>query len=125
MSYSFETDSKRCKTEKDYEKSLVTHLRTELPGISVTPQYARGRIKADLLVGEKVIVEIKKDMKSTGNCQRLVGQLSEYAGWEGRVVILLVGETDPDLKMSVDKAICKLNNDNWGVAEKITLLLKT
>ncbi len=74
-------EPRRCNTEKEYEKSLAAHLRQELPGISVTPQYAKGRIKADLLVGEKVIVEIKRDMKSTSNCHRLVGQLSEYVEW--------------------------------------------
>jgi hypothetical protein len=116
-------EPKRCKTEKDYEKSLVAHLRAELAGIAVTPQYAKGRIKCDLVVGEKVIVEIKKDMKSTGNCQRLVGQLSEYADWDGRVVVLLVGETDPDLRMNIEKAIHRLNGGTFG-DEKTKLFVK-
>jgi len=110
-----------CKTEKDCEKSLIAFLRAELPGVTITPQYANGRMKADLLVGGKVFVEIKKDLKTTSACQRLVGQLSEYSEWKGRILVLLVGETDPDLKMSLDKTISKLNVD---LEPKFTLFVK-
>lgn len=116
-------EPKKCKTEKDYEKSLIAHLRAQLPGITVTPQYAKGRIRADLVIGEKVIVEIKKDLQTTGNYQRLVGQLSDYTDWEGRIVVLLVGTGDPDIKSSLDKAVYKLNGGFFGDG-RITVLEK-
>ena len=56
---------RKCVTEKDYEQSLLKFLNKEIPEIKVTPQYAIGRTKADLLIGDRVIVEIKKDLTST------------------------------------------------------------
>ena len=96
---------RKCRYEKDYEQSLSRFLNKEIPDIKVTPQYAIGRTKADLLIGEKVIVEIKKYLMSTAQYDRLVGQLTRYKDWNGSVVILLVGKTDPDLKKDLTKFI--------------------
>jgi len=96
---------RKCYSEKDYEQSLSRFLNREMPDIKVTPQYAIGRTKADLLIGEKVIVEIKKDLVSTAQYDRLVGQLTRYKDWNGSVVVLLVGETDPDLSKDLTKFV--------------------
>jgi len=98
-------EPKNCKTEKDYEKSLVNFVRSELPDIEVTPQFSFGRTKADLVIGRKVIVEIKTNLNSTAAFQRLIGQLHDYAEWEGRTIVLLTGTTCPDLKMRIHKAV--------------------
>jgi hypothetical protein len=90
-----------CKTEKDYENSLYTYLHSALKDIQITKQYAVGRTKADLMVGERIIVELKKDLSTTAQYQRLIGQITEYKGWKGAVVVLLVGKTDPNLKKEV------------------------
>jgi len=107
-------EPKNCKTEKDYEKSLVTFIRSELPDIEVTPQFAFGRAKADLVIGRKVIVEIKTNLNSTGSCQRLIGQLHDYSEWEGQIIVLLTGTTCPDLKMKIEKAINDINAKHNG-----------
>ena len=88
----------KCKTEKAYEKSLYSFLHKKLEDIQITRQYARGRIRADLVVGDKVIIELKNNLNSTTKYQRLIGQISEYKEWEGHIIILLTGETDPNLK---------------------------
>lgn len=88
---------KGCETEKDYERSLYNHLHDNLSDVQVTKQYARGRIRADLVVGEKVIIEIKNNLQSTGAYQRLVGQLTSYADWDGFVLVVLCGKTDKNL----------------------------
>lgn len=93
----------RCKTEKDYERSLYDYLHQQFGDLQVTKQHAQGRIRADLCVAGKVIVELKNDLDTTGKYQRLVGQLAEYKQWDGRVVVLLTGTTDPNLRKQLDR----------------------
>jgi len=89
---------RKCENEKDFENSLYSFLHKHFEDVQITKQYAVGRTKADLNVGGKVIIEIKKDLQSTAQYDRLIGQLEEYKKWKGSIVILLTGETDPNLK---------------------------
>ena len=73
-----------CKTEKDFELSLYKFLHDELGDTQITKQYARGRIRADLVVADKVIIELKFNLDSTGKFQRLVGQLTAYGEWDAK-----------------------------------------
>ena len=52
---------------------------------------ARRAHAADLMIGKKVIIELKHNLNSTAKLQRLIGQLGQYEGWDGRVV----GLTNP------------------------------
>src|SRR5437867_13335352 len=81
----------KCSVEKDFERSLYSFLHAELGDLQITKQYAQGRIRADLMIANKVIVELKHNLDTTAKYQRLVGQLAEYKEWEGRIVILLTG----------------------------------
>jgi len=103
----------RCKTEKGYEKSLYSFLHKRLEDIQITKQYARGRIRADLLVGDKVIVEIKNNFNTTTKYQRLIGQITEYKEWEGEIIIVLMGKTDPNLRKGLENYAEK-EEDGWG-----------
>ena len=69
---------RRCATEKDYEKSLYKFLHEKFEEIQITKQYARGRIRADIVVGDKIIVELKNNLNTTNKYQRLLGQLAQY-----------------------------------------------
>ncbi len=89
---------RRCKAEKDYEKSLYDFLHRELGQVQVTKQFAKGRIRADLMVGDKVIIELKHNFDSTAKYQRLIGQLEEYKNWDGCVLIVLTGKSDQHLR---------------------------
>jgi len=42
-------------------------------------QYASGRVKGDIAVDGNILIEIKDGLKSTGQLQRLLGQLELYA----------------------------------------------
>jgi hypothetical protein len=97
----------RCKTEKDYERSLYTFLHKSLDGIQVTKQFANGRVRADLVVGNKVMIELKVNLDSTGTYQRLIGQLEDYQDWKGDIVIVLLGRTDPNLRKKLDGQVAK------------------
>jgi hypothetical protein len=89
---------RNCETEKDYENSLASFLHKELEDHQITPQYAKGRFHADLVIDDRLIIEIKYNLNTTAKYQRLLGQLAEYKEWPGQVVLLLVGKTDPNLR---------------------------
>jgi hypothetical protein len=98
---------KKCNSEKDFEKSLYNFLHNKLTNIQITKQYALGRIKADIVVDNNIIIEIKFNLNSRNNYQRLIGQLIEYKQWEGTVIVLLIGKTDQnfikDLKIFIQR----------------------
>ena len=91
-----------CKTEKGYEKSLYNYLHDKLKDIQVTKQFAKGRIRADLVVGDKVIIELKNNLDSTSKYQRLIGQISEYKEWDGFIILVLTGNRDKNLRKELD-----------------------
>jgi len=113
---------RKCNTEKDYEKSLYRFLHNKLEDIQVTKQFARGRVRADLVIGDDVIVELKNNLKTTNRYQRLVGQITVYKEWDGQIIIVLVGETDPNLYKEVMKH-AESHNDGIG-GEKIIVIKK-
>lgn len=87
-----------CESEADYENSLYEFLHEHFDDVQITRQYGIGRSRADLNVGNKVLVEIKKDLKIKTHYDRLIGQLGDYMKWTGATIILLVGTADPNLK---------------------------
>ena len=117
-----------CKTEKDYENSLSSKLRENFPGFQITKQYAKGRIRADLLIDDKVIVEIKHNLYSTAEYLRLIGQLIVYNhDWPGRVLLLLTGKPDPSLVKDLERIIKKEGLDSGLLLMergKVTVLKK-
>lgn len=119
-----EWSPKGCRTEKDFEKDLYAFLHDTLPGIQVTKQHSRGRFAADIVVGERVIVEMKLNLDSTSKLQRLFGQLDLYAKWEGRVVVLLLGETEPNLRKELKARLAEMNEHDWDVDDRFTLVEK-
>ena len=102
---------RKCKAEREYEKSLYMFLHKRLEDIQITKQYARGRIRADLVVGDKVIVELKNNLNTTAKYQKLIGQITEYKKWDGQIIIVLTGDTDLNLHKELTKYIEKDNDD--------------
>jgi hypothetical protein len=113
-----------CKDEKSYEKSLYVYLHEAFGDTQITKQFAQGRIRADLKVGKNVIVELKHNLDSTAKLQRLLGQLSQYEDWDGRVLVLLTGETDPNLRKELKEFIRKRGWDDSFAGEKVTVAEK-
>jgi hypothetical protein len=90
-----------CRTEKDYERSLEGRLRSELKDRKVQPQYGSARQRVDIVVGNKVPIEIKKDLVTTAKLQQTLGQLDQYIeSWE-KVFLVLCGNTPPDILASL------------------------
>ena len=92
-----------CRTEKDYERSLVKKLREELVNETITPQYGSGRTRVDIMVHDKVPIEVKKDLTSTAAFQRTIGQLDAYFKTYGGVILVLCGSVSPDFLKELQK----------------------
>jgi hypothetical protein len=105
---------RKCKTEKDFEVSLHKHLEKNLPHSNVIKQYAAGRVKGDIVIDDKVLIEIKDSLESTGQLQRLLGQLDIYhTQWRGpkEVVVLICGDTQRDLMKTLNLKIESLKKE--------------
>ncbi len=92
-----------CDTEKEYETSLYGFLHKKFPDIQVTKQFARGRIRADIVVGDEIIIELKNNLNATAKYQRLMGQLQAYEEWGGKILVILTGDTDPNLRKQLEE----------------------
>jgi hypothetical protein len=111
-----------CKTEKDLERSLHKHLEKNFPDLDVQMQYASGRVKGDICVDHKVLIELKDSMKSTGQLQRLMGQLDLYASqWKKEVIVVICGDSQRDLVKAVTTKIKSL--EPVGFFEEQTIFL--
>ena len=94
---------RECKTEKDYENSLVKKLEKELVNQRIQQQYGSGRQRVDIMVHGKVPIEIKKDLKSTATLQRTIGQLNQYLKDWSAIILVLCGDVSGDLFKDLKK----------------------
>ena len=116
-----------CKTEKDLERSLHKHLEKNLEDADVIPQYAAGRVKGDIVVDSNVLIELKDSLKSTGQLQRLLGQLDIYAAqWKGAVIVVISGDSQRDLVKVLTTKVASLNPHGFAIfeEEKFFLVLR-
>ena len=51
------------------------------------------------------MIELKYALSSTGEYQRLVGQLVDYKDWGKQFILVLAGETEPNLFKQLDKEL--------------------
>jgi len=116
---------RNCKNEKDHENSLSAFLRKKLPEIQITPQYARGRFRADLKIGKDIVIEIKHNLDSTAKYERLLGQVVINSEWEGVIILLLVGNTNPNLKKQLISDLKRLGLYNsWSASDDKVLVIE-
>ena len=113
-----------CKTEKDYENSLYDFLHRELPDIQITKQFAKGRVRADILISDNVVLELKNDLDSTAKYQRLLGQLAELKEWKGKIIVLLCGNTDKNLAKALRTHVKDWMGDLFIVDSKVAVIEK-
>src|SRR6185437_5098451 len=103
-----------CKTEKDFELSLHKHLEKSLPKADVIKQYAAGRVKGDIVIDGDVLIELKDSLESTGQLQRLLGQLDIYhTQWKGKVIVLICGDVQRDLIKTLNLKVEALKKDEF------------
>lgn len=108
---------RECKTEKQFEKSLAEFLRKECPKYKVQQQYGVGRDKIDIVVQDKVAIEIKNKFKTKSEFQRLIGQIEYYSKNFEKLFIVICGDADHDLLREVKKYV-ETKND-WEEVIKV------
>jgi len=106
-------------SEAAIEESLHAHLTKHLRGLDIRRQFPHDRVRADILINEEVAIEIKLDLVTAAEFHRLIGQLDCYARWGVRMVVLLVGQVDPDLKARVEERLLK----DWSDEDEARVVL--
>jgi hypothetical protein len=101
--------SKRFRSEEGYRDDLEEYLRTVLKDYIIRPE-GRNRM-VDIVVqgpgllglGGTVGIEIKADLQSKSEKDRLIGQLENDIQYFRQVICVLCGDTDPRLKTEIHK----------------------
>lgn len=83
---------RNCKTEKDFERSLSSLLSQKLKKQNIETQYGAGKQRINIVVDQKVPIEIKNNLNTTACLQRTVGQLDFHLKKWDRVILVLCGE---------------------------------
>lgn len=84
--------------ENKYRNDLVTFLRKQefdwYGEVIITKEDGRGL--CDIAINQEVGIELKKDLKSKSQIDRLSGQIIDYKRQYDNLIILLVGKTNED-----------------------------
>jgi hypothetical protein len=90
-------------TEADYQLALKRHLERKLPGVSIEREKRVGPSRshgiADFLIGDAVILELKKGFRKSAEIDRAMGQMDKYAvGHPDKPALLVIFEAvDADI----------------------------
>jgi hypothetical protein len=98
-------EPKDCKTEKDYEQSLLIELKKNLAGIKIQSQYGSGSQRVDIVVDDKIPIELKKDLRTSSVLHITIGQLERYLQkWETIFLVLCGSISSENLQSLSDYA---------------------
>jgi hypothetical protein len=91
-------------TELKYRDSLAAFFRERLDGSTVETEYRHNGTTTDiflkqsgLLFSTEVFVEMKRNLHSKTELDRLVGQIERLNPKKNHIIVLLCGETNPAL----------------------------
>lgn len=93
------------KTESEYSDALAEYLRVRLPeDARVEREYRHEGTTCDLyvrysglLASDSVLFEVKRSLRRKSDYDRLVGQIEGLRPKKNKVMVVLVGDTDPAL----------------------------
>ena len=89
--------------ERDHEAGLFAWLRQALPDVPMTTQHGLAKGRADIVIEDSHVIELKLGFTDVLEFDRCIGQLERYRQrWvnkdRGPVYLVIVGESDPDLR---------------------------
>lgn len=103
-------------SEKTYEQELQAWLNSKLPDVPIVAQYGIAKGKADLVIDDSYIIELKLAFTddTLPEFDRCIGQLERYRQkWvdneRGRVYLVIVGKSDSEFRNMIHKAIERFN----------------
>lgn len=105
---------RRCNSETQYQNSFLRHLRKigYLEGEIAEKQRitwggdhgARRTAIPDLILGKRVLVELKADLTASGETDRAMGQMLRYLlAWKGKgpSILVVCGDISPEIRFLV------------------------
>jgi len=89
--------------EKDHEADLFAALRRGLQDVPMTTQHGLAKGRADIVIEDTHVIEVKLGLIDIGEFDRCIGQMERYyQRWvkkdRGPFYLIVVGESDPDLR---------------------------
>jgi hypothetical protein len=90
-------------SEKEYEQELYSWFVGKLRDVPIIAQYGIAKGKADIVIQDCHVIELKLGFTDVCELDRCLGQLERYRlKWvdpeRGPVYLILVGESDPELR---------------------------
>lgn len=99
-------------SEKAQEKDLQEWLHSKLPDVPIVPQYGIAKGKADLVIQDEHVIELKLAFTddSIAEFDRCIGQLERYRQkWvnkdRGFVYLVVVGKSGTEFRDMLNQAI--------------------
>ncbi len=89
--------------EKDHEGDMFATLRRALPDVPMTTQHGLAKGRADIVIEDSHVIEVKLGLTDVLEFDRCIGQMERYyQRWvkkdRGPFHLVVVGESDPDLR---------------------------
>lgn len=91
------------RTEKQQEDLLHDYLRQRLPDVPMICQYGIAKGRADIVIEDKHLIELKLGLTEVAEFQRCMGQLEIYRQkWQkkerGPIYLIIVGDSDSEFR---------------------------
>jgi hypothetical protein len=116
--------------ELKYRDSLASFLRDRLPRAIVEKEYRHSGTTSDLYVEcsgflwtSEVYIELKLNLLQKNQLDRLVGQLESLNPRRHRIIVVLCGETKPELLTRLRLQYASLAEDRFG-ANTMAIVVK-
>jgi hypothetical protein len=110
--------------ELKYRDSLLVHLREKLPKEKIEPEYRHLGTTTDIYVKQEsffgssgVFVELKRNLQSKAQLDRLVGQVESLEPKKNAVLTILCGETNPALLSRLKERYVKTPTGHMVIGE--------
>lgn len=117
-------------SEKKYQEKLVKYLRDRLnrtPSFSfgssskITVKKEDGRGLCDVVVDRDIGIELKRNLKTKSQIDRLFGQIDDYIKDYRDVLVVLVGKTDPDALDQLRDKIRSIQPSGFGMQNQTSV----
>jgi hypothetical protein len=112
----------RLPKELKYRDSLAEFLRQRLPQAIVEKEYRHSGTTSDLYVectgflrSSEVFIELKRNLLQKNQLDRLIGQLESLKPSKHRIIVVLCGETKPELLTRLRLHYAALAEDYFGL----------
>jgi len=106
---------KRYRDHQGYRDDLLKFLRKNRP-YPIEVKKEAGGSRCDIGVAKSVGIELKKDLKTKAEVDRLMGQLNEYRReYPLGLIVVLVGNTDEDRYDDVKTRVSRMVSEHSSI----------